>query len=466
MGYFMKQKIVEGIRITIYIWMGIQIVLGLGWALLNVGKLPDFADCRELLAMSENLVVDEYTGFLYPFLLRLLNICFSWSKVPVWTVMYVLQIVVAYVAYYYFLRKILVRKQEKWQKTCKTIPLLSLYILTVPVILQVHMAILPYSLASSLLLILMGKLSELWETGEVTLADWIKIAVLWIGSAQICTEYAWFSGLAVGMAAVGIIWKKRKMVWKPLLFMLICILSIAGFQTMLQTPGSQGKIQKSWQACLMTRVVWPNYSRFSYFWMEEIHDRWNGGALRELSTYPENVIYEFGPGIEELFGQEEANNIYYEMAKRTFQLDTRNIVSGMVKEGVAYLCPPVTAYLQLHGVGASYTGWNYGRMKDNAPVWTKYYVECALSGWIYMGLCCMVSLILKGSLNAKGFMKEKKKRRKNALYCGSILLGVDLWYLMTYGNMQDYKRVIVCSVLWTSVILVWLVDIHKKSVLK
>ena len=64
------------------------------------------------------------------------------------------------------------------------------------------------------------------------------------------------------------------------------------------------------------------------------------------------------------------------------------------------------------------------------------------------------------------FMKEKKKRRKNALYCGSILLGVDLWYLMTCGNMQDYKRVIVCSVLWTLVILVWLTDIHKQSVSK
>ena len=109
----MKKNVTEWIRITIYICMGLQIVFGLGWVLCNFTKLPGFGEGIELLNMSETLVVDEYTGFLFPLLLRGLQSFFSWIRIPVWSFLYVIQLVVAGIAYDYFLGKVIYSKSGK-----------------------------------------------------------------------------------------------------------------------------------------------------------------------------------------------------------------------------------------------------------------------------------------------------------------------------------------------------------------
>lgn len=445
----MKKNVTEWIRITIYICMGLQIVFGLGWILCNFTKLPGFGEGIELLNMSETLVVDEYTGFLFPLLLRGLQSFFSWIRIPVWSFLYVIQLVVAGIAYDYFLGKVIYSKSGKEKAVRIKSAFFASFIITIPVVLQVHMAVLPYSLASSLLLILVAKVLVIWrEEAASGIKEVLSIALLWVLASQICVEYVWFGGLAVGAGIVGCISKNKKILVKLVVMCIACIISINVLNISFQTPGSQGKIQKSWQAAMMTRIVWPNFSRFSYFWLEDIHNRWDESALRELSTYPETVIYEFGPGIEAMFGKEEANNIYFEMAKRTWQLDTKNICVNILKDGMAYICPPFTAYLQLHGMGNSYTGWNYGRMKDYAPGITGYYMEYALNAWLYIWVAGVILRIL----SVCGVTEKKEEKKKNVfsttLYGGTIALGVNLWYVVMSGNMQDYKKVIVCSLFW------------------
>lgn len=450
----MKKNVIKWIQITIYICMGLQIVLGLLWAFSNLGNLPRFIECEEILAMSESLVVDEYTGYLYPLLIRGFGVFASISGIQTWSVLYVLQLAIAYGAYDYFLRKIVFCKAgERWRAR-KKIPFFALFILTVPVIMQIHMAVLPYSLASSLLMILAAKVFDFWLPDyKFPARDGVGIILLWVLASQICPEYGWFSGVIVGIGSVGYILVQKKKAWKPILILLISVISITTCNATLQTPGSMGKIQKSWQASMMTRVVWPNYGKFSYFWKEEIRQRWDDIALRELSTYPEKIIYEFGPEIENMFGREEANSIYFEMVKRTLQLDTKNIAMGILKDGAAYICPPITAHMQLHGVGASYTGWNYGRMKDYTPQLTRYYVEYGLYAWLFIVIVDMVLWLLSAFHRVWKSREEKKRSRRILCYLASLSLSVNLGYVLISGNMQDYKKVIVCSVLCTMLLI-------------
>ena len=463
----MKKKAIELIRITIYIWMGLQIVLGLVWAFCNLGELPRFVECQEVLTMSDSLVVDEYTGYLYPLLIRGISMLVSGISISAWTVLYILQLIVAYVAYDYFLRKVIFRKSGVRWRFRKKLPIYAMFLLTIPMVLQVHMAVLPYSLASSLLLLLVAKVPDFWNVDyRMPTRDWVGMLLLWILSSQICVEYAWFGGLALGIGVLGSFRVRKENAWKSLIIVVIGVLSINLLNMTLQTPGSMGKIQKSWQSSMMTRVLWPNYGRFSYFWTEEIRQSWDDNALRELSTHPENVIYEFGPDIEEMYGREEANFIYFEMAKRAFQLDTKNILVGILKDGGAYLCPPVSVYMQLQGIGTSYTGWNYGRMKDYSPQLTGCYVDCALFAWLYVGLAGLMLWIFCTFPKEWKSKEEKVERSRMLLYGASISLSVNLGYVIMSGNMQDYKKVILCSVFCTLLLIAMLIDAEEKGLRK
>lgn len=450
----MKKKITELIRISIHILMGIQIVLGALWIACNLGKVPAFEECKELLHMGETLQVDEYTGYLYPVLLKGALLVEGAVSIPACGMVYVIQLLTAFGAYRYLLRRTVYRKETNSKKLWKRIDFLALYILTIPVVLQVHMAVLTYSLGSSLFLFLMGKLLNICEEEEKRRDHaCIKIMLLFLLCTQVCTDYIWLCSGAVIMGSIGYGVMKKKTVARLLFALAVSLIVTIGLNAMLQTPGCTGKIQKSPEATLMTRVVWPNYNKLSYFWKEEIRQNWDAGELMELSTYPEKVIYEFGPAMDEMFGYEEANNIYREMAKRTLEMDTRNIVLAVINDMAGYSCPPITVNLQLQGIGHSYAGWNYGRMKDYAPGLTAYYVKYALNAWIYIAVATIILILL--SKRPKEWQPERERRlgRWQLLYCVAIVCMVNLWYVLTSGNMQDYKKVMVISVLWTVLVL-------------
>ncbi|MBR6666502.1 MAG: hypothetical protein IKL22_12410 [Lachnospiraceae bacterium] len=443
------KKLEKIIGLTIYIWMGIQIALGVIWGICNMNKLPVFEESRELLAMSQNLVADDYTGYLYLLLLRGCTMVADLLGVSVGLFLYPVQLLIAYLCYEYFLHKVVFREQGQRLQARKRMPFYVGFILTIPMVLQVHMAVLPYSLASSLLVALMAKMISLCvsETGEKK-ADAIQVAVLWILGALICPDYGWLCGFGVAGGVIWYVLAHKHLCGRLLLGALVAILCIVGSNAFLQTPGSNGKMQKFPESVLLRSVVWPSFVELSFFWPQEVRDNWTTEELMILSMSPERVSEEFGPVMEQKLGVEEARRVYREMIKQTIKMNTRDVITGMGQEAAAYLCPPVSVKVQLQGVGDSYTGWNYGRMKDYAPQVTKYYVECALSAWIYLlvatGFLC-ICRIRPGQWQPKG---KKVRLYGTLVYAGSMILVVDVWYVLVSGNMQDYLKVPMITALW------------------
>ncbi len=457
----MNGKIRELVRTIIYIVMGLQIFFAMIWIVCNLGKLPAFAESNELLLMSESLQVDEYTGFLYVLGIKGAAALANRIKIPEYSILYVLQLFVAYGAYKYFLERVVIFRQTYGLKLHKRVPLHALFIITVPVILQVHMAVLPYSLASSFFVIILADVCMFWRKDyTITTKAVVKIMILWVVAAQICPDYSWLVAFAVVPSVIRYMMLHRKFAGKLVLLILVTLISIQNLNTTLQTPGSMGKIQKTWGAAMMTRIVWPNYGTFSLFWKDEIKERWDTAQLAYLSTYPENVIYEFGPVVDKMYGYRAANDIYWEMAKKSLDLGTKDILKGMLTDSVAYICPPFTMFVQLHGVGISYTGFNYGRLKDNTPELTKWYVDISLRGWIGILVCCTLLEI---------FLFKKRKRSEKKEWIGAFLCSVsiliNLWYMMVSGHMQDYKKVIIISILWGMLVIKILEDSGNKILL-
>ncbi|MBQ7776473.1 MAG: hypothetical protein IJ379_11200 [Lachnospiraceae bacterium] len=444
----MKKEIGLLIQSIIYILMGIQILFGLAWLVTNMGCIPAFEESTELLAMSKSLVIDEYTGMLYPLCLRV--VMGLGQKVGV-SVLYLLQLAIAGVAYGYFMCKVM--KQQHWGKLLFFVG----FVLSIPGILQCHMAVLPYSLASSVFVILLADIRNLWQKDiMLTKKDMVRLAVWWIFSAQLCPDYGWLSGIVLGISIVYYMLLHKQPAVKLLALFLSGALCIAVLNAAIQTEGSMGKIQKSMGAVLIQRFVWPHFASFHTFWSPEITELWEMQEMTVFASFPEQVIYEFGPQVEAAYGRERANEIYWDMAVTAIGLDTKNVLQNMLVDTVSYICPPLTMKIQLEGMGVSHSGWNYGRMKEYTPILTKYYVNYALNVWVYLLVLCGVL----GCLSWKKKTEEKVsctepvlKRNRIGLYPVLTVLLIDLWYMMCTGGMQDYKKVIVNSILWAFLIV-------------
>ena len=445
----MKKQITELIKYIIYILMGLQIFMGILWGISNMAKVPAFQQSIEMFQMSSDLLLDEYTGILYPLLIKAIQFVTKYIPIPVCSILYILQLGIAYMVYEEFLAKIIFANRHNI-KIRKQIRFFAGYILTIPIILQVHMAVLPYSLASSLMVHILTELIGLYrKSAPIKAKEYIKLAFWWLLCGQICIDCIWLIMLPVLIWVVSYLIRNKKL---ELSILMLVVLVLAGngiCNSAFQDRENTGKIQNSWEAVMLKRVVWPNFSRFSYFWKEEIREIWNDSELLGLSTYPEKVINDFGPTIDGMFGRQEANSIYRQMIGRSFELDTRQIVLTATKEMVAYICPPVSTYLQLKGMGTSYTGWNYGRMKDYTPRLTGIYVEICLSGWIFIMVLLFLAKILTWREKEWLPMEERKYRRWTAGYLLITVVWVAIWYVLVSAHMQDYLKVPVISVIWT-----------------
>lgn len=424
----------------IYILMGLQIVLGAGWILTGLGGVSQFEESTELIAMSRSLCIDEYTGILYPLCVKVLFGLGDFIKLPGCAFLYMLQVIAAGASYQYFLKKVVgLGKAKAW--------FFAGFILTLPPVAQCHAAVLPYSMASSVFIVLLAESVVLWKKEDFySRKQLVFLGALWILSALICPDYAWFSGTAVVLSAVYYLFARKKLQWQLLVLCLTGILCIGTVEALTQKEGSMGKIQKSTGAVLVQRFVWPNFGAFQDFWGEEVKALWGARDLARLAMYPEQVIYEFGPLLEQTYGKEQAEEIYLEMAGTAFFLNTKHILLSMLQDMTAYVCPPLTMLCQLKGLGVSYTGWNYGRMKDYAPMLTGYYVNYSLYAWVVIMVLAVLYYVL-----CHVEKKEKGRRNWQGLHISGFLLVVsffiNIWYVLNSGNMQDYKKLIVNSVL-------------------
>ena len=117
--------------------MGVQILLGILWIVGNIMKVPSFQESVELFQMSSNLLLDEYTGILYPLLIKGIQFATNRTPIPTCTVLYILQLGLAYMVYEQVLAKVIFAKHHN-SKIRKQIRFFAGYVLTIPVILQVH----------------------------------------------------------------------------------------------------------------------------------------------------------------------------------------------------------------------------------------------------------------------------------------------------------------------------------------
>lgn len=430
---------------TVVLLMGLQIVLGFAWLVANLGGVQDFAETTELLEISHTWVLDEYVGIGYPVCVYLARIPASVTGVSYALFLYVFQIAAAFFAAKYFLRKSGVAEGK-----CALFG--AAYLVTVPLAAQFHVAVLPYSFASSLFLVFLGETVSLCRKGICEKKGLCVIALCWLAGALLLPEYLWLMGAV--MAVFGILWIKRN----GRRFLAFCVLffsvvlSVCLVSALTVEPHSRGRMEQSVSGMLLARVVWPNVDKNSYFWSEKVTGLFDAETLLEISHEPENVLYVFGYEMEKAYGTEVSRQEYRQMAVTSLKMRTREILLEVGRDFLSYEFPQGAVRSQLRGNGVSYSGWNYNRMQEKVPVLTKYYVNLSLGGFFVL-LALIILIRIVNAMGSSEFVRLFMERNPEWILPVFVVVLSGLWYTMEGAGIWDYKNALVISALWASVIV-------------
>lgn len=440
------KKCIKGLLV---IGMAVQICFGLIWMGANLFSMQTFSESAEYIEVSKSFVLDEYTGILYPVLLFLLRSVFGENMC--YTVLYLLQLAAAFFSGCFFLKLSGLGKEKlcSGRNVCG-----SLYLMTVPFVMQLHLAVLPISLVSSLFLLQLAICFKIYRKTEAAgQKNSVILCLLWVLMSLFLPDYLWLGAVPLLWCLVlGLV---RKWKGKEKLFLIagmVAVVLVTGtVNTFAIQPGSRGKIQRSFGAAMVSRLAWPHFEANYYFWPEEVKVVMPQMTAREVDRYADNVKLVLGPLLENAFGKEQADAYYLQMAWQCFTDRTKEILPGILEDFTSYLFTPFAIDYQLSGGGYSYSGWNFDRMWEQGKILTGYYVKHSLNGFMVGFVILLASLI--------GQWPDRKKRVDGAglfLLCVVCALTQTIWYTMSGACMMDYKNVPVIVLLWYACVLLGL----------
>ena len=396
----MAKGLAEVLTRVAILGMSAQVLLGLFWILTHFPTFPKYEESLFLLKVQESLGFDEYTGILYPLLMRLLSMVAGAFSMPFYCLIYVIQLGVAAWAAFYFVAGLGgMKRAAGWFRA-----LIALALLTMPVSLQCHLAVLPYSLAGSFFLMQLGMLLRAVRRGEVADHDgakawkgwkrpaWnlVRMGLAWTLQAFLLPEYYLFGGLLLVFYGLWEAFGKRE--------------------------------DKEASAKEEAARVFPILLLAAVF----------------LSLIPcvmkMTIAEDSGHGSN--------------LAAATFQNSADKSLKEAVKDAVAYELSPAFHLLALNGKG-HYTqlAKNQEIMRWRTPFWTTVFIS--FGGWCFLGI-----LLLGACLQAATLIRRQGKRRFLAIreLIALFLTGMAMvaYYSLWAGGAMDDKKTYVIALLWVA----------------
>lgn len=359
----------EIVQRIMYILMAVQIAMGILYIGVSFGTYQQF---------SEGIALIPFSAFIY-----------------------VLQIMAGLASTWYFLSVIYFRRTG--EKTCKWLCLLlTLFLNTIPFVLQMHMALLSYSFGLSIFLVLLGiAFSKKDNDGKI------------------------YHRLGIRIALVFVCMFLLNEIVKPACEDLISI----------KTTGKEiERIQNSFGAAMVSRFVWPDFATNYFFWSDEVKAAMSLDDAVHICQREDAVENYFGPLMEKAYGEKKANQLYLEMAKRCFMDRTKAILTEIVNDFTDYALIPFTIERNLEGDGTSLTAWNYGRMKACAPELIRYYFRYSL----YILPVMLLGTVMISFGKVSGEVKA---------LAGTVIMYA-LWYTLRSNKPVDYKLVLPIVFIW------------------
>lgn len=430
---------------VLFIGFSIQIILGICWMVCNFAGVQKFGESVLYEEISKTLICDEYEGILYPVLILIARGIEELILIPYHYILYLLQIGFAYFAAYKFLQNVDV-KGKFWKNWG------SLVMLTFPMAMQCHLAVLADSLVCSLFLLELSFAAKiLLEGQQLRSRQLVKVLGFWLPTALLQPEYLYVGAVPVLVLFLyGLVkaWKsdKKKILYNGLMAMAFAGI-IVSVEDLAQVDGYYGRVHQSVEVSLVSRFAWLTVRDDYAHWPNEVKDHISWEEMLQIDHYADHADRILGRMLERAVGEERARELFVELANVAWQRHRRSIVYNMAWDAVGYTFSPILVPYQFEG-GAydSYSGRNYDIMRERTPLLTKYYMDYGCR-WFAVGLGVAVIMQLIGLINCL-YQKRKKKVLVIILYL-SASAALILLYTLRGAGMMDYKKTIAVGLLWT-----------------
>lgn len=464
-GRYMQQtgKHIQGIlRAVLVCGMSVQILLGLAWLFANMGGLQSFQESMALLE-GKGFDAGYFSGILYQGLAAALS-----SRL--W-VLYGIQLAAAYGAAYGLMTCFVVREKQALRLFC------ALALTMIPQVLQCHLAVLPWSMGTSLLMGETMLWRKIWQgtlaRREEKLSEKTKRLLVtgmlsgWLLLLLILPAYAWF----VLPLLFSALWSAAEKGWKGRLACALAALVLCLCNVTVNHGWNSADWNRRLAASALSRTGWP-YFQDSYANLpSQLQEDIGLVTSREVSTYADGVERVLIPKLEEQYGPEGTTAALWEMAGICLRDNLKVDVKNMIWDMAAYHAAPPIFAMQLKGRAYdAYSGVNYEQMKTRSPLLTRYYVTYGARWW-WMMLALAVAIRLCDLLPCGGTRKENCEwRGENGLwgrwriflqYWFPVLAGME-WMILSQvfrgSGIMDYKKVLWVTMLWYVMALCGLCD--------
>lgn len=415
-------SVLEIIKGILFIGFGIQIILGIVWMCFNFTRLQEFSVSG---------------GPLYQGIRALTGNAF--------VLLYGVQLVLAGAVGYVFTGRCHGGNRffRIWGSLC---------LLTLPMAMQCHLAISPYSLSGSLFLLeLFFAVGALREKGSV-LSDVAKECACWMALTLILPEYLLLGLLPVLLTVL----LKLPALLRNLRCLGGIVLLTAAFGGMIagiqelsgleERPFSRVNIA----FCLFSRTGWPTiWHDAMACWADDEIPGVSVEMLQDMSNRAEDFRRVLKPLAEEAFTEDEAVAFFLQKASVGWILRPGQVIKQCGWDALCYMFSPMCLPVQLTGWGgASYSGRNYELMLQRTPRLTGAYMRYGCR-WFTAALPLSILAALAGRL-AVGRSASDAGRWKIWSLCMLSAAALAVLYTMRGAGMTDYKCTIAAICLWVA----------------
>lgn len=391
------------VKLILYILMGVQIAFGCAYFVSNFGVEQQF---------QENVA----------------------SFLPMEAAC-LLQLIAAAASAWYVLGKIGFRNKYLRGYVCA-------FLLTVPCLLQMHMARLVWSAALSCFLWLFGLMLEIKKSGlSGKRAAGILTAYVLYG--VICPD-----GLCMGgiLLAAVFFFSGRRARFGLAAVLAAGVIFAANLGLNNAFPQERGIYRENNLGMMaVSRFVWPNFGKNYYFWPEQAKEVLSIDDAVEISIWADMVGEKFYFPLEEAYGKKKAAKMCLDMAGSCLKYRTKETVAEIGRDFKDYCLLPFTIERNLRGEGVSLTAWNYGRMKAHTPVLVKYYYRYGIFELPFLLLGSILLWGMQGSERTRKWLHRKTSGQKSIVF---ILAGYMIWYTARSNFPIDYKQALPILFFW------------------
>ena len=407
---------------VMYILMGVQIAFGAVYFVTNFSAQQQFAE--------------SYHTFLPPGMAYLLQ--FSAAAGSVW----------------YFVGRLGFGKykfERIW--ACG-------FLLTVPFLLQLHMAKLLWSFALSAFLWMWGLMMEIIGRGSSRKRVYLLMAAYFLYGV-ICPDGLWLGAILLLALSVRLPRGRKRpgegdgshtetslayaagksggnFRFRAAVLLTAGILFLTNLGLNSAFPKARNLYRENnLGTAAVSRFVWPNFASNYFFWSGEVKAVLSEEEAIQTCQRIDLIEKEFYPALVSAYGGGKATKLCLEMGYRCLLDRSRETVAEIGRDFADYLLIPFTIEKNLQGRGVSLTAWNYGRMKAHTPLLVKYYYRYGIFE---------LPILLLGSL----LLWLSQKKNQISQWGPLLFVGIlyTLWYTMKSNLPIDYKQVLPILFLW------------------